>query len=86
MGLWYGWNYVFCWLRSCTYLSCILLNIKNEFFIRTDEYVSTKQTNDNSMPDSITGYKKAHKDEEPPSTPLNKVSVQLNLWRILFNF
>nr|CAG8469168.1 7890_t:CDS:2 [Entrophospora candida] len=45
----------------------------NESFIRTDEYVSTKQTNDNSRPDSITGYKKARKDEEPPSTPPNKI-------------
>ncbi|KAF0547700.1 ran-binding protein 10 [Gigaspora margarita] len=45
----------------------------NEFPIRSDKYVSTKQTNDNSMLDSVSGCKQAHKNEEPPSTPPKKI-------------
>ncbi|CAG8574125.1 11675_t:CDS:2 [Gigaspora margarita] len=46
---------------------------ENEFPIRSDKYVSTKQTNDNSMLDSVSGCKQAHKNEEPPSTPPKKI-------------
>ncbi|CAG8794351.1 6861_t:CDS:2, partial [Dentiscutata erythropus] len=54
------------------YLFCILHNIKNEFPIRSKEYVSTKQTNNNSMPDSVSGCKQAYKNKELLSTFLKK--------------
>ncbi|RHZ55261.1 hypothetical protein Glove_417g24 [Diversispora epigaea] len=44
---------------------------------RTDKYVSTKQTNDNSMLDSVSGCKQAYKNEELLSTSPKKAFLDL---------